>query len=168
MAVSKSFKNSSNMFLNYRPPKKLRALFIVHYAPLLLIIMIGPLTAIFGVWKLPINIIFSIILGLIIFLLGTFVYFKWEIFWRKTYKGQLITKGIFQYIRNPHYTSLLIIGFGLALFFCSMATLLIAIIAVPIMIWSIFDEEKLLIKQYGEKYKEYMKKVPWRLFPKIF
>ena len=54
------------------------------------------------------------------------------------------------------------------MFFCSLAALLIAIIAIPIMIWSIVDEEKLLIKQYGEKYKEYMKKVPWRIIPKIF
>ena len=43
------------MFREYRPPKELRALFIVHYAPLLLIIMIGPFTGIFGVWELPIN-----------------------------------------------------------------------------------------------------------------
>ena len=168
MAASKSFKKSSNMFLNYRPPKELRALFIVHYAPLILIILIGPLTAFFDVWKIPINMIFSIALGIVIFLIGTFLYFKWEMFWHKTYKGQLVTEGIFQYIRHPHYTSLLIVGFGLALFFCSLAALLIAIIAIPIMIWSIIDEEKLLIKQYGKEYKEYIKKVPWRMIPKIF
>ena len=39
--------------LHYRPPKELRALFIVHYAPLLLIILVGPLTAFYGVWELP-------------------------------------------------------------------------------------------------------------------
>ena len=155
------------MFLKYRPPNELRALFVVHSSPLLLIILIGPFTALFDVWKLPINMIFSIILGIIIFLMGTLVYFKWEIFWQETYKGQLITNGIFQYIRHPHYTSLLVIGFGLSLFFYSMAALLIAIIAVPIMIWSIVDEEKFLIKQYGKEYEEYMKKVPWRLIPKI-
>ena len=168
MAVLKSFKKTSNMFLGYRPPKKLRALFIVHYAPLLLIIMIGPLTALFGVWKLPINIIISIICGITIFIIGTYVYFKWEIFWNKTYHGQLVTSGVFQIIRHPHYTSLLIIGFGLALFFYSTAALIIAIISVPIMIISIIDEEKLLIKQYKEKYIEYMKKVPWRLIPRLF
>ena len=156
------------MFLDYKPPKELRALFIVHYSPLLLIILIGPLTGIYEVWKIPINMIFSIIVGITIFLLGTFVYFKWEIFWHRTYKGQLVTNGIFQYIRHPHYTSLLIIGFGLALFFYSIAALFIAFIAVPIMIWSIFDEEKILIKQYGDDYKKYMKKVPWRLIPRIF
>lgn len=156
------------MILNYKPPKELRALFIIHYSPLLLIILIGPLTAIFGVWELPIDIILSIILGIVIFLLGTFLYFKWEIFWHKNFKGQLVTEGIFQYIRHPHYTSLLIIGFGLALFFYSFAALFIAFIAIPIMIWSIIDEEKLLKKQYGEKYIQYIKKVPWRIIPKIF
>ena len=156
------------MFLDYKPPKELRALFIVHYSPLLLIIMIGPLSWIFGVWRIPINMSICVILGLLIFLLGTFIYFKWEIFWYKTYKGQLVTSGIFQYIRHPHYTSLLVIGFGLALFFYSLAALLIAFIAIPIMIWSILDEEKLLVKQFGEEYKEYMKKVRWRLIPRIF
>ena len=154
--------------LKYKPPKELRALFIVHYSPLLLIILIGPLTAAHEIWELPINKIATIIIGILIFLFGTFVYFKWEIFWHKTYSGQLVTGGIFQYIRHPHYTSILIIGFGLALFFFSLFALLIAIIAIPIMIWSIIDEEKLLIKQYGEEYKDYMKKVPWRLIPKIF
>jgi protein-S-isoprenylcysteine O-methyltransferase Ste14 len=154
--------------IKYRPPKELRALFIVHYAPLLLIIMIGPLTALYGVWRMPIDIYLSIFLGIFIFLLGAYVYFKWEIFWHKTFKGQLITEGIFQHIRHPHYTSLLIVGFGLALFFNSLAALFIAIIAIPIMIWSIFDEEKLLINQYGEGYKNYMKKVPWRIIPRIF
>ncbi len=154
--------------LKYKPPKELRTLFIVHYSPILLIILTGPLTALYGVWEMPINKIFTIIFGIVIFLLGTFVYFKWEIFWEKTYKGQLVTNGIFQYIRHPHYASLLIVGFGLAFFFFSLFALLIALIAIPIMIWSIIDEEKLLIKQYGQEYKDYMKKVPWRIIPKLF
>jgi len=130
--------------------------------------MIGPLTAFFGVWQIPTPLLPTIILGIIIFLLGTIVYFKWELFWHKTYKGQLVTTGIFQYLRHPHYTSLLILGYGLALFFYSLASLLIATIAIPIMIWSIIDEEHCLIRQYGDDYKIYMKKVPYRLIPKIF
>ena len=156
------------MFLNYRPPKQLRALFIIHYSPLLLIIMIGPITGIFGIWKIPLDMFFCIILGIIIFLIGAYVYFKWEIFWYKTYKGQLVTEGIFKHIRHPHYTSIIIVGFGLAMFFYSLAALIISIIAIPIMILSIFDEEKLLKKQYGIEYEEYMKKVPWRIIPKVF
>ena len=156
------------MFLNYKPPKKLRALFIIHYSPLLLIILLGPLTAIYNIWKLPIDIFLSIIMGIIIFLIGTFVYFKWEIFWHKNFKGQLVTGGIFQHIRHPHYTSLIIIGFGLAMFFYSIIALGVAIISIPIIILSIFDEEKLLKKQFGKDYIEYMKKVPYRIIPKIF
>jgi protein-S-isoprenylcysteine O-methyltransferase Ste14 len=156
------------MFLNYRPPKQLRALFIIHYSPLLLMIMIGPITGIFRVWQIPLNMFFCVVLGILIFLLGAYIYFKWELFWYKTYKGQLVTEGIFKYIRHPHYTSIIIVGFGLALFFYSLAALIIAIIAIPIMICSIFDEEKLLKKQYGIEYEEYMKKVPWRIIPKIF
>jgi protein-S-isoprenylcysteine O-methyltransferase Ste14 len=156
------------MLLNYKPPKELRALFIIHYAPLLLIILLGPLTPIFNIWNFPTDWLITILTGVVVFILGAYVYFKWEIFWNKTYKGQLVTTGIFKYIRHPHYTSLLIIGFGLALFFYSLAAMLIAIIAVPIMIWSIIDEEKNLKNQYGSEYKKYMKKVPWRIIPKIF
>ncbi len=154
--------------LNYKPPKELRALFIVHYAPLILIILTGPLTALYSVWEIPMDKNASIIIGLTIFLIGTLVYFKWEMFWHKTYRGQLVTGGIFRYIRHPHYTSLLIICFGLALFFYSLFALVVAVIAVPVMIWSIIDEEKLLTKQYGEDYKKYMENVPWRIIPKIF
>jgi protein-S-isoprenylcysteine O-methyltransferase Ste14 len=153
---------------NYRPPKELRALFIVHYSPLLLIILVGPLTAFYNVWKIPTHHLATVGLGLFIFLMGAYVYFKWEIFWYKTYRGQLVTDGIFHRIRHPHYASLLIIGFGLALFFYSLMALVIALLAIPIMIWSIIDEEKLLIQQYGEEYENYMKKVPWRIIPKIF
>jgi protein-S-isoprenylcysteine O-methyltransferase Ste14 len=156
------------IFREYKPPKKLRALFIVHYAPLLLMIMIGPITPIYNIWQLPLDLIISIITGFIIFIIGTSLYFKWEFYWNKKYKGQLITDGIFKHIRHPHYTSLLIIGFGLAFFFYSLAALIIAIIAIPIMIWSIFDEEKLLMKQYGDDYRKFMKKTPWRMIPGIF
>ena len=154
--------------LKYKPPKELRSLFIIHYAPILLIIMTGPLTAIFGVWEIPTNKLITIFSGIIIFILGTYVYFKWEIFWNKTYKGQLVTGGIFRYIRHPHYSSLIIVGFGLALFFYSIFAFSIAIISIPLMILSILDEEKHLINQYGKEYKKFMKNTPWRMIPKIF
>ncbi len=154
--------------LPYKPPKTLRPLFIIHYSPLLLIIMIGPLTALFQVFQLPLPQLPTIVTGSIIFFAGTLLYFKWEIFWHKTYHGQLVTTGICSTIRHAHYTSLLIIGYGLALFFYSTAALLLATIAIPIMIISIIDEEKRLIKQYGNEYKKYMKQTPWRLIPHLF
>lgn len=155
-------------FLDYRPPKTIRSLFIIHYAPLLLIIMIGPQSVLFETWLLPTPLIITITAGMIIFLIGAFFYFKWEYFWYKTYNGQLVTNGIFSYIRHPHYTSLLIIGYGLSLFFNSIPALIIATIAIPIMMISIIDEEHLLIKQYGKQYETFMKQTPWRMIPKLF
>ncbi len=154
--------------INYTPPRTLRGLFIAHYAPLLLIIMIGPQTAYLGAWKLPTPMLPTILVGAIVFLSGATLYFKWEIFWYKTYKGQLVTDGIFKYIRHPHYASIIIIGFGLALFFYSTIALIIAVIAIPIMMWSIIDEEKQLLEEYGEEYKEFMRKTPWRMIPGLF
>jgi protein-S-isoprenylcysteine O-methyltransferase Ste14 len=130
--------------------------------------MIGPLTALYQVFQLPFPQIPTIITGSIIFFAGTVLYFKWEIFWHKTYHGQLVTTGICSTMRHAHYTSLLIIGYGLALFFYSTAALLLATIAIPIMIISIFDEEKRLLKQYGDEYRKYMKQTPWRLIPHLF
>jgi protein-S-isoprenylcysteine O-methyltransferase Ste14 len=155
-------------FLEYKPPKQLRALFIIHYAPILLTILIGPLTAIYNIWELPIDKGASVIIGLLVFLAGTIFYFKWEFFWHRTYHGQLVTSGVFEHIRHPHYTSLIIIEFGLGFFFYSSAAIVIAVISVPLLIWSIFDEEKVLNKQYGDAYREYMIKVPWRIIPRIF
>ena len=160
--------NILNFFLKYRPPTELRSLFIIHYAPLLFIILVGPITPIYGAWKLPVDVFFSIVFGIILFFLGAFIYLKWEMFWFKTYKGQLVTSGIFRYIRHPHYTSLIIICFGLAFFFNSLLAFYSALICIPIMIISIADEERLLIKQYGVEYKIYMRKVPWRIIPGFF
>ncbi len=155
-------------FFDYHPPKTLRLLFIIHYMPLLLIILIGPLTALYNVFELPLPKLPTLFAGILIFFSGTLFYFKWEIFWHKTYNGQLVTTGIFKYIRHPHYTSLIIIAYGLALFFFSLAALFLATISIPIMIISIIDEEHLLIRQYGTDYKKYMKQTPWRMIPKIF
>ncbi|MDG6218656.1 MAG: methyltransferase [Candidatus Thermoplasmatota archaeon] len=156
------------VFITYKPPKTLRLLFIIHYAPLLLIIMIGPQTALFNIWHLPFPQGPTIILGALVFLAGTILYFKWEFFWHRSFHGQLVTTGICSIIRHPHYTSILIIGYGLAFFFYSIAALVLATIAIPIMIISILDEEQLLLNQYGIKYKKYMKQTPYRLIPKIY
>lgn len=163
-----SIRNIIKIFYEYKPPKKIRALFIVHYAPLLLLILTGPITPLYNIWKLLPNFLPSIIIGIAIFLLGAYIYLKWEIFWEKTYHGQLVTEGAFKKIRHPHYTSLLVIGFGLAFFFNSLLSLLVSIIAIPIMVLSILDEEKKLIGQYGDKYKKFMEKTPWRIVPYIF
>ena len=155
-------------FFDYTPPKTIRPLFIIHYAPLLLIIMIGPQSALFNIWLIPTPAAPTIISGMILFLIGALFYFKWEYFWYKNYHGQLVTHGIFAYIRHPHYTSLIIISYGLALFFNSLLAVLIATLSIPLMMISIIDEEHYLLKQYGKEYELFREKTPWRMIPKLF
>lgn len=153
---------------SYKPPKNLRALFIIHYAPLLLIILTGPLTAMFGVFEIPFDKLITIISGVIILIIGFYIYWKWQFFWYRKYNGQLVTEGLFKNVRHPHYASVIIIGIGLSFFFYSLFAFVISIIAIPIMIVSILDEERLLLRQYGKEYEEFMKKTRWRMIPKIF
>ena len=154
--------------IKYKIPREVRALFIIHYMPLLLIIFVGPMTFVKDVYKIFAIDIISIVSGCILLICGYTIFISWSIFWTKNYHGQLITTGPFKHVRHPHYTSILILGFGLALFSNSSLALIIAIIAIPIMIISIIDEEKELIRKYGERYKKYSKEVPYRLIPKIF
>jgi len=160
--------SSPKKMIKYKIQKEVRALFIIHYMPLLLVIFVGPMTFVKGVYKIFTIEVISIILGSILLTVGYAVFISWSIFWTKNYYGQLITDGPFKYVRHPHYSSILILGFGLALFSNSSLALMIAVIAVPIMIISVIDEEKELIKRYGEEYRKYVKKVPYRLIPKIF
>ena len=136
--------------------------------PLLLIILLGPITPLTGCFSLPLDILLSIFIGLIVFLYGATIYLRWELHWEQVYHGQLVTSGIFKSIRHPHYSSLLIINYGLAFFFNSTLCLILASIAIPIMILSVLDEEKLLLNQYGKDYETFMKTTPYRLIPKIF
>ncbi|MCD6109032.1 MAG: isoprenylcysteine carboxylmethyltransferase family protein [Thermoplasmata archaeon] len=154
--------------IKYKIPREVRALFIIHYMPLLLIMFVGPMTFVKDVYKIFAIDIISIVSGCILLICGYTIFISWSIFWTKNYHGQLITTGPFKHVRHPHYTSILILGFGLALFSNSSLALIIAITAIPIMIISIIDEEKELIRKYGEKYKKYREEVPYRLIPKIF
>lgn len=154
--------------IKYNIPKEVRALFIIHYMPLLLIIFIGPMTFLKDVYKIFAEYTISLIIGTILLAIGYTIFISWSIFWTKNYHGQLIIDGPFRYIRHPHYLSILVLGFGLALFSNSLLALIVAIIAVPIMIASVIDEEKELIRRYGEEYKRYLEKVPYRFIPKIF
>jgi protein-S-isoprenylcysteine O-methyltransferase Ste14 len=154
--------------IRYKMPKEVRALFIIHYMPLLLIIFIGPMTFLKGVYKIFTLDIIPIIIGIILLTIGYIIFTSWSIFWTKNYHGQLITNGPFKKVRHPHYSSILILGFGLAFLSNSLLALIIAIIGVPIMFISAIDEEKELIKRYGRRYEEYLKKVPYRFIPRIF
>ncbi len=79
-------------------------------------------------------------------------------------RGELITEGLFKYMRHPMYT------FGMLVLISSpimTANLLYTIIIFGLYFWigSIF-EEKNLIKRFGDDYRKYQEKVP-RFIPRF-
>ncbi|MFX0070628.1 MAG: methyltransferase family protein [Candidatus Hermodarchaeota archaeon] len=81
-------------------------------------------------------------------------------------KFHLITKGPYGIMRHPYNASWSILFLGLALIFESLISLIIFPIFITIFYCdSIFEEKHILLPLFKEKYEEYCKKTPSRLFP---
>ncbi|PKH08508.1 MULTISPECIES: methyltransferase family protein [Planomicrobium] len=80
----------------------------------------------------------------------------------------IVSTGPYRKLRHPLYTGLLLIAVGMALFFQSILT---AIIGGALVGWALVrrmdGEEELLVKEFGEEYREWMKRRA-RLIPFIY
>lgn len=83
--------------------------------------------------------------------------------WEKIYQAkakELVTDGIYAYIRHPQYTGIILATFGALIHWPTLLTLFLW----PILIYAYLrlakTEEKEMIKRYGARYKEYQGKVP--------
>ncbi len=83
-------------------------------------------------------------------------------------KKKVIDTGIYGLIRHPIYSGVILLSLGLSLIF----TAIYALMYVPVvtLLFGIITviEEKVLVKDYGEEYREYQKKTRWRLIPFLF
>lgn len=70
--------------------------------------------------------------------------------------SELITHGLFKYVRHPIYSGILLSAFSLALYLGSGYKLLIAFLLLILFYFKSRYEEKLLLQKFPE-YKEYMK-----------
>ncbi len=73
--------------------------------------------------------------------------------------GKLITTGVFSISRNPFFVSIELYFLGIVLFFSNAFFISIALLTIVSIHFFILKEEKFLLKNYGEEYKRYMKKV---------
>ncbi|MEK6887448.1 MAG: isoprenylcysteine carboxylmethyltransferase family protein [Candidatus Aenigmatarchaeota archaeon] len=74
-------------------------------------------------------------------------------------KSRLITSGIYSKIRHPIYYGRILFFIGLTLFFRSVfGIVLIMILLVPLHIYGIREEERELVKKFGNKYIKYKNK----------
>ena len=80
---------------------------------------------------------------------------------------QLVTDGIYAFIRNPSYLGLLIGVVGWALAFRSLVGVIIALLHLVPLIARMDSEEALLRSQFGADYDAYYKRT-WRLVPWLY
>lgn len=86
------------------------------------------------------------ILGVILIAIG----------WRQIHNAkELITSGIYKYIRHPQYTGIFLFTSGWILHWPSMVTLILWPILMVAYVWLAIFEEKQLVAEFGKAYLEY-------------
>jgi protein-S-isoprenylcysteine O-methyltransferase Ste14 len=82
--------------------------------------------------------------------------------------SKLKTDGIYERVRHPSYLGLILIVIGFSSMMCSFYSFLVFVIPVFMAIlYRISVEEKLLIREYGNSYIEYMKTTK-KIIPGIY
>jgi len=98
-----------------------------------------------------------VLLGLIIIVIG----------WKKLYYSKgLVTDGIYKYIRHPQYLGFILVIIGWILIWPTLIILILFPIYIFIYIYQAYKEDKMLLKEYGQKFIDYKNKTGM-LLPKI-
>lgn len=74
--------------------------------------------------------------------------------------AELKIEGIHRYIRHPLYSGTILFVAGLFFIFPTLRNLIAVVLLIGYVILGIVFEEKKLMKEFGENYKEYKLKVP--------
>lgn len=117
-----------------------------------------------------------IILGSALFLIGIGMrliaqynlgkYFSVEVVIKKGHK--LVTHGIHRYIRHPMYTGMFMIFVGADMVLQSWIGLIVSVVMlIPLGIWRMRIEERVMHEEFGEAYTRYKKK-SWAVLPPIW
>ena len=80
---------------------------------------------------------------------------------------KVIDSGPYALVRHPMYASALLYLLGTPLALGSYWGLLIFVALVPLLIWRLFDEEKMLTREL-EGYTQYKQRVRYRLVPRVW
>lgn len=137
-----------------------------------LIIAVGLLGEYFS-WSRLLFAPFSNIFGGIVFLYGWLFHLYCHKFHRQAHDRpeqirSVVTTGPFAKIRHPMYLSSMLIDGGLVMAWGIGWMFLPFLLFLGWMGFIIIQEEKYLLQSMGAQYEEYMRRVPWRLVPRIF
>lgn len=80
---------------------------------------------------------------------------------------QLITTGLYRYIRHPRYLGVIFFAIGLSLLFRSWISLAVSVPLLFVLLARIRDEEALMYKEFGQEWETYCKQ-SWRLIPFLY
>ncbi len=78
---------------------------------------------------------------------------------------RLVTWGPYKYIRHPYYTGYFLMFIGWSILWLKPSAIL-PILSIPTIIYVAGEEEKLLVKRFGDKYIEYAEKTG-KFLPKM-
>jgi len=103
------------------------------------------------------------ILGLIFTSIGYFIFIcsvvvrgRYAVSWAMPENQRLVTSGPYRYVRHPSYLGYFLMFFGLFFLWPNLFTLL-PIVAIPGYFRVTFEEERLLVQRFGDRYVEYQK-----------
>lgn len=80
---------------------------------------------------------------------------------------KLVTSGLYRFIRHPGYLSYVITIIGMGLSLSSVLTLMFVILIVLFIILRIKGEEEMLLKEFGDEYRAYMKRTK-KIIPFVY
>jgi protein-S-isoprenylcysteine O-methyltransferase Ste14 len=80
---------------------------------------------------------------------------------------QVIDTGPYAYVRHPMYAAAIWLFVGIPLALGSWRTLALVVPFLPVLLWRLLDEEKLLARELPG-YTEYMRRVKYRLVPHVW
>jgi protein-S-isoprenylcysteine O-methyltransferase Ste14 len=122
---------------------------------------------VFGPFLFPVPFVISCIIGGFLLFLATVIWWRWFKLWQQKDRNQLVTHGLYRYVRHPHYLAIIVLSFAVTFLMQSLIFLLFTLLTSIILYKETEKEEKELIKIYDEQYREFMEKVRWRFIPKV-
>lgn len=114
-------------------------------------------------------------IGLTLFVAGLTIMIVSQVTLWRNYSGfvvikkghQLITHGMYRFTRNPIYLGVLIVCAGLAVYAASVYGMLAVLAMVPIILFRITLEERMLAEHFGDEYEAYRNSAK-RLIPFLY
>jgi len=106
--------------------------------------------------------IIAVPLFLLFFIIGSYFLFTSHqtIFKKNEENKGIITNGVFSLVRHPMYFGSILLFFSFVILSYSILAFLVWLVIVFFYYFISHYEEKLLIKKFSDKYREYQKRVP--------